>query len=102
MQFANSAASYEGVSRARAERSARGFGPLEAVDEQLDLGDAALAAGLDAGDGSELTARDGQRDHRHVVEVAGALPRIVGQEHVAVGHRGRRILVQEMPHRFRH
>ena len=71
------------------------------------VGAHAAAADIDdvAGRGEQrhhLAAPEGRRDEGEVVQMAGALPRVVGQEDVAFLHGLRRELVEEVAHRARH
>jgi hypothetical protein len=71
------------------------------------VGAHAAAANIDhvAGAGEQrhhLAAPEGRRDEGEVVQMAGALPGVVGQEDVAFLHHLGRELVEEVAHRARH
>ncbi len=94
---------------------ALGAGAREAHQRDIDallqdvarVGGHAAAADIDhvTGAGEErhhLAAPEGRRDEGEVVQMAGALPRIVGEKDVAIGHCLDRELRQEVPDRARH
>ena len=65
-----------------------------AVDAAADVG--RVAAGGEEGD--HAAAVEHRRDDRHVVDLAGRLPRVVGDQHVARLERVRRVGVHEVAH----